>query len=138
MADLVRVDRERVERRIRAHLQDFPDVAGAFLFGSALDTCRPDSDIDVGLVTVRAHEDAWTALGFAEEVAGALDETDGHPFHVVVLSQRAPFLAFEAVHTGRLVYIRDEDVVTDFMEAVALRYQDEYPRYREALREVNS
>ena len=61
-----------------------------------------------------------------------------HPFHVTVLSQRAPFLAFGAIHGGRLVYVRNEDRVTDFIEAVALQYRDEYPRYRQALRGVNA
>lgn len=141
MPGLVRVDVTAVERRIRACLAAYPHVAGAFLFGSALDLCRPDSDIDVGIIGDRALDrdrSVLADLGLAEELADRLGTVDGHPFHVTVLSLRAPFLAFDAMHTGRAVFVRDQDVVTDFMEEAALLYRRDYPRYRAALQEINS
>lgn len=141
MPNLVRVDLGLVEERIRGVLGGYPDVAGAYLFGSVLERCRPDSDIDVGIIRSQALDpqaDGWADLGLAEEVADALGRVGDHPFHVTVLSLRSPFLAFEAVHTGRPVYLRDEELVTDFLEEVSIRYRDDYPRYRAALREINS
>lgn len=141
MPNLVRVDLSAIERRIASQVSNRTDVAGAYLFGSALGPCRPDSDIDVGIIRTRAPDadaDAWDDLGFAEELADGLGRLDGHPFHVTVLSLRAPFLAFAAVHSGRPVLVRDEDLVADFVEEVALRYRRDYPRYLAALREINS
>lgn len=141
MPHLVRVDLSAAERRLRSRLAARTDVVGAYLFGSALGPCRPDSDIDAGIIRSRALDggsDAWDDLGFAEELADSLGRLDGHPFHITVLSLRAPFLAFAAVHSGRPVLVRDEDVVTDFVEEVALRYRRDYPRYLTALQEINS
>lgn len=141
MPDLVRLDVGVVKRQIRLLLHAYPDVAGAVLFGSALEFCRSDSDIDVGIIRSRALDpdaDAWADLGFAEEVADSLGKIGEHSFHVTVLSLRMPFLAFTAMHTGRPVYVRDEELVTDFLEEIALRYRDDYPRYRTALQEINS
>lgn len=137
----MRVDVAAAEACVRRVLRAFPDAAGAYLFGSALELCRPDSDIDVGVLRTHALDpraDAWADLGFGEEIADALGKLEGHPFHVSVLSLRAPFLAFEAIHGGRAVLVRDEDLVTDFVERVALRYRDDYPSYRAALEEIGS
>jgi len=141
MPHLVRVDISAAERRIHAVLAHRSDVAGVYLFGSALGLCRPDSDIDVGIIRSRALDidaNLWEDLGLAEELADSLGRLDGHPFHVTVLSLRAPFLAFAALHFGRAILVHDEDVVTDFVEEVALRYRRDYPRYLAALREINA
>lgn len=37
---------EAIITKVVSTLKKFPLVAGAYLFGSALDMCRPDSDID--------------------------------------------------------------------------------------------
>jgi predicted nucleotidyltransferase len=140
MPGLVRIDLEPVAARLRSLLPAF-GVAGAYIFGSALEEARPDSDVDVGLIRRDALDpeaDPLSALAMAEAVADEMGAVQGHPCHVSVLSLRAPFLAFEAVHTGRLVYEEDEGLVTDFIEEVSLRYRDDYPRYRTALREIEA
>ena len=141
MPDLVRLDIDAIENRIDGALAAFPDVAGAVFFGSALDLCRPDSDIDVGIVRAGAldpESDLLADLAFAEEVAHALGRIGRHVSHVTVLSLRQPVLAFEAFHTGRAVHVRDTELVTDLMEEASVRYRDDYPAYRAALQEINS
>ena len=111
MPHLVRLDLGVVERRIRQLLPNYPDVAGAVLFGSALELCRPDSDIDVGIIRQNAMNpgaDVWDDLGAAEAVADALGKFGQHAHHVTVLSLRMPFLAFEALRTGHSLYLRDD------------------------------
>ncbi|SHI78308.1 nucleotidyltransferase domain-containing protein [Desulfofundulus thermosubterraneus] len=50
MNELMRVNLDPVVEQVKAALQNFPQVAGAYLFGSILRLCRPDSDIDLGLI----------------------------------------------------------------------------------------
>ncbi|MEW6447770.1 MAG: nucleotidyltransferase domain-containing protein [Bacillota bacterium] len=50
LPELVRINLEPVIQQVRAVLSEFPQVAGAYLFGSAMESCRPDSDIDLGLI----------------------------------------------------------------------------------------
>lgn len=139
MAGLVTVDLKPVEDVVRRILPRFPAVAGAYVFGSALGPCRPDSDIDIGLVPhadVLAGGDPLARERLEARVAAALGRLDGHPFDVVLLDLDDPIFTFKVIRTGRLMYIGDENRVTDFMEAAAQSYREAYPRYRRALREI--
>ncbi|MEW6227740.1 MAG: hypothetical protein AB1700_06525 [Bacillota bacterium] len=50
MRELVTVNEDAIRAAVVPVLVRFPQVAGAYLFGSSLGRCRPDSDIDIGLV----------------------------------------------------------------------------------------
>ena len=138
MPELVKPDLEPIVARIRERLPGFSLVAGAYLFGSVLDACRPDSDIDVGLVVDPTVPEpaGWGWAGLEAEVEGALGRVQGHPFHVTVLSPHNVLFSFRVVREGSLVYVRDPEIVTDFIEQVARRYPDLAWRHRRALEEV--
>jgi predicted nucleotidyltransferase len=124
--ELWQLDLRRVEERIRAVLPDFPQVAGAYLFGSVLDFVRPQSDIDLGLILRRENPDPW------EEVTDVLVETrlgriGPHPFQVTVLRRAQGNFAFRVLTRGRLVYVDDPLWVADFIEAVARNHEDWAP-----------
>lgn len=139
IGQLVTVDLKLVEERVRGILPDFPQVAGAYLFGSALGPCRPDSDIDLALVShpgISARGDPLGRERLEARVVTAMGRLDGHPFDVVVLDPDDAIFSFKAISTGRLIYMRDEERVTDFIETVARRYRDAYPRYKRALRDI--
>lgn len=139
---LVTVEVGLVEERVRDVLPEFPEVAGAYLFGSVLGLCRPDSDIDLGLVChsafpSRGGDPLWRERQEAR-VAGALGRLDGHPFDVVVLDVDDAIFSFKVISTGRLVYVRGEGEITDFIERVAQKYREVYPRYMRALQEITA
>lgn len=137
MPELVRIDLEPVIRQVQAVLKEFPQVAGAYLFGSVLEPCRPDSDIDLGLVLEPEIEpDTKAGDILASEVAFALQPVNGHPFDVVLLDPDKPLFVFRVMREGKLVYAGNMDRVTDLIEYVSRRYADLYPRYRKALEEV--
>lgn len=130
---LVTLDQTALAEHIASALRGATDlpVAGAYLFGSALSRCRPDSDIDVGLVPAAGVDDLdadWTVQGRAEQV---LRPFRGHPVDVSPL--RAGLFAFEVVCSGRLVYVRDRAAVDDFVERVCRRGPELAMRYRHAL-----
>lgn len=137
MSELVKIDIDSVIAKVRTALENFPQVAGAYLFGSALGLCRPDSDIDVGLVLDRSVvPDSFEADRLEAQIALALTPLDGHPFDIVVLNPNDVIFCFTVIKDGRLVYCRDIERVTDVMEYVSRHYAEVYPRYRQALDEI--
>ncbi len=122
---LVHVDQEAVRARVAAVLPAVPEVAAAYLFGSALGECRPDSDVDVALILRAAREAApdFSPAPFEGVVAAALGPLAGHPVDVVALDRTKPLIAMEALH-GRQLYVADQDELADFIEVVARAYPD--------------
>lgn len=140
---LVSVDLETCSERIRDACSARTDIAAAYVFGSALSLCRPNSDIDVAVIIKRRPEAAESpkaelrqALLLEAGLERQLGSMKTHDFHVTALDADEPFFAMEAISSGRLVYVGDVDIFTDFLEVVARRYADEHPRYERALREV--
>jgi len=140
MGELVRVPLEAAERRVQEVLPHFPEVVGAFLFGSALGLCRPDSDLDLGIVLLPgvAEPPGWDFAGLASRMEEALGRVEGHPFNVVILRPEEVIFSFRVIREGRLVYGRDREALWDFVERVARRYPDAAYRHRRALEEVLS
>jgi len=135
--EMVRVNLEAVTRKVQAALENFPQVAGAYLFGSALGNCRPDSDIDLGLVLEPGIEPESSAGYMLEaEISCLLPSFQGHPFDLFLLNPKRPLFAFKVMKEGKLIYCRNMDRVTDVLESVSRRYADLYPRYRSALEEI--
>ncbi|MDA8065845.1 MAG: nucleotidyltransferase domain-containing protein [Thermaerobacter sp.] len=118
---LVRVDLERVAARVTQVLPRFAEVAGAYLFGSGIGLCRPDSDLDLALILRRP---AAHPLQLEGRVEAQLGSVDGHPFSVLALGHPGR-LAWEVIGNGRLMYEQDRDAVTDFLEQTALLHDRE-------------
>jgi predicted nucleotidyltransferase len=131
MAPLVTVDTKPVEEAIRRIMPAFPEVAGVYLFGSVLGPCRPDSDIDLGLVTGTCMPASASPLErerLEARVAMALGRWEGHGVDAVVLDAHDPIFSFKVISSGRLVYTGNKERVTDFIEVVAQGYRQAYPR----------
>ncbi len=118
--DLVTVDLQKVFGKIAEVLPAFPAVAGAYLFGSSRGPCRPDSDLDLGLILFAPREDE---LHLEAHLEAALGAVDGHPFSVLTL--RPGYFAWKAIRGGELCYEKDDRVVTDFIEKTALLHEDD-------------
>lgn len=127
--DLRRLDHLALEAKVRSALDKFATVTGAWLFGSALDFVRPQSDIDVGVLlteeTVLAREETTA------EIEEALGRFGIHPFQVVALSHQNSNFTFRVVNKGKLIYVRDELALTDFIEEIANHH-----RFHERFRRV--
>ncbi|AEN73156.1 DNA polymerase beta domain protein region [Rhodothermus marinus SG0.5JP17-172] len=97
-----------------------PNVLAGWVFGSAREgTVRPGGDLDIGVLVEDPH--AWDALA---ELRACLQEATGvDAIDLVVLNEAHPFLQFEAI-SGREVWCRDRERVTDFVVRVARAYED--------------
>jgi len=133
VAALVAVPRATIVAHVLRGLRTVPDVAGAYLFGSALDDeFRPESDVDLGLIA-RPGADVAQVTG---DVEWACRPIRGHFVHATVLHPRGTIFAYGVIAHGSLIYCTDQDVVTDLIEVVARHYEEVGPPYRRALREI--
>lgn len=124
--DLKKLNLPLLKERATLVLSRFDGVAGAYLFGSALDFVRPQSDIDVGII-VRTLDGGSGLDEISPEIEAEFHSFGGHPFHITVLDGNALNLTFHIIAKGHLFYIRDYDFVTDFIERVARQHEDVAP-----------
>jgi predicted nucleotidyltransferase len=137
MSELIKVDTDLIVARVCAALKDYPQVAGAYLFGSILELCRPDSDIDLGIVLVAGVKpDSTEGDRLEAAISLRLAPVGGHSFDIVLLNPDKPLFTFKVITEGKLIYIGDNERITDVIEYVSRRYSDLYPRYRRALEEI--
>ncbi len=134
---MVSIDEDRIKEAVGSALMDMKEIAGVYLFGSALGLCRPDSDIDIGLVIKPLYgkpDKYYLDIALAAETG--LDPIDGHPFQVVPLNITDCIFAFNVIRKGRLIHESDHEAVTDFTEIISRRYSENYPRYIKYLKEI--
>ena len=99
----------------------------AYIFGStAAGTDRPDSDIDFA-VHVEPSVDRHTGFWAVMRLAGALQEQIGRSVHPVVLNTASPFLRFEVIRDGRVVFCRDAEALHAFQVRTFREYGDLKP-----------
>lgn len=131
---------ELIAERVQEKLRALPEVAGAYLFGSAVgeDPAAGDADtigdIDIGLVMRTFDERDAERLSL--QVEGLLGSIDGKAFHVTVLDEREVPFVMKVLREGRLVHAADIDMVADFIERVSLAWREIGLRYLRARSEV--
>jgi len=132
LSQLVRVEINRITDSLIPSLKSRKAIAGAYLFGSVLDQCRPDSDIDVGILLVPgiAYAEAENIL---EKLYLELPPVHKHPYDIIILNHCSAIFAYRVITQGRLIYAQDMEPVTDFMENISRQRAENYPRYRRAL-----
>ncbi len=137
MSGLIKVEVSQIQNKIVPVLKSHEQIAGAYLFGSTLESCRLDSDIDIGLIMMPAYNISEKEFELIEaRILKDLSPLATHHFDLVFLTRQDVFLSHKAIKYGKLIYVRDMDVITDFTEAVSIKYREEYPRYRQALETI--
>jgi len=125
--------------RLKAALAVRENVIVAYLFGSAArGQMRPDSDVDVGVLTSGPHGDAPNRLTLASMQPGLqadLQEAARRPVDLVVLNHASPDLIHRVLRDGQLLVERDRSARIQFEVRARNEYFDVLPflnRYREA------
>lgn len=136
MGELIYIDKDAVSAQVTEILIRFPQIAGAYLFGSSLGACRPDSDIDIGIVVEDSKLNEREREQLEAEIRDSLYPFNGHPYDVVMLDLKNSIFSFRVIKEGCLIYTRNPDRIADVMEDVCKRYADSYPRYKAALQEI--
>jgi len=137
LPELITVDISNITEKLLPVLKRREAVVGAYLFGSILGQCRPDSDIDVGLLlSPRVSYSEKEAEIIREEILEELPPFNSHPFDLIILNHCSAIFAYRVITQGRLIYAGNTDAVTDFMEMVSRQRAENYPRYRQALEAI--
>lgn len=121
--DLLQINLPLLKQQTRTVLCHYDQVAGAYLFGSALDFVRPQSDIDIGLVLKPTDIPSYRNT-IDVEVEGALRRLGPHPFHVTILEEDSLQFSHNVLTKGDLFYIGDYDLVTDFIVRIIRGYEE--------------
>lgn len=118
------------EKELREYFVQQDDIELAILFGStAKNRTTPMSDIDVG-VYFKNEEDKLKLGERQIDITCAIMKLYGvNRVDVVILNLANPFLRFQVVKYGRLIYARDEKEFYKFKAASLGRYQDIRPMY---------
>lgn len=134
MSQLISVDLNMIKENLIPALKSGKTIAGAYLFGSVLDYCRPDSDIDVGILLspglLYSEKETEKIL---EEIYLELPPVKNHPYDIIILNSCSAIFAYRVITQGRLIYAGDEEAITDFMEKISRQRAENYPRFRRAL-----
>ncbi len=132
--NLIYIDLSEAERIIKPDLEKHPEIIGAYFFGSSLDRCRPESDIDIGIVLTRkAHLPEKEQDLLIERILSENPRFAGHPIDITILRESDVFFTHRVIREGNLFYVKDVEELTDFIEIVSNKYRENYPRYRQAL-----
>jgi predicted nucleotidyltransferase len=126
-------ERTAVVEAIRQTLDDEPDLAFAYLFGS-FEEAGPFHDIDVGIFLDGAQPPG-TADRRAFDLAGRLEAVVPFPVDVVALNARPVTFRFH-VYSGEPLVVNDEDRLAQELERTMAEYFDIEPVLRRATREA--
>lgn len=122
-------ERERIVAELTKALEARTDVVFAVMFGS-FHRGEPFRDIDVGMWAGDAAE-----RDLDLELAVALSRLTGFPVDVRRLNDAPVPYLFHALR-GRILAVRDEELLANLMERVARDYHDREPLLRRATREA--
>jgi len=136
VSKVVYLNKDAVSTQVKDVLKKFPQIAGAYWFGSSLGACRPDSDIDIGLVAEDIKLNEKEREHLEGEIRNFFCPYHGHPYDIVLLDLRNSIFSFRVIKEGRLIYACNPDRIADVMEDVSRRYGVSYPRYKAALQEI--
>jgi predicted nucleotidyltransferase len=127
---------EALASRMRPILAERPEIAAAWIFGSAArGELRPDSDIDVGILLRTRGETAADHHRMIGALASRLETaTAPHPVDVVVLETQGVMFAHRALVEGRLILEADRDRRIDFESDTVVRALDFAPTHALAVR----
>lgn len=132
----VKLAETELARGLRAILARYPEIAAAWLFGSAArGALRPDSDVDVGIVFRDPNMTAVGAHRLIGDLASRLESvTAPHAVDVVVLETQGPVFAHEALLEGELVLDADPARRAQFVADTIVRALDFRPTWELAAR----
>ncbi len=124
--------RKRIEGCLASELERDGEVVFAYLYGSFVES-QPFHDIDVAVYLRNAPSETESAETVA--LARRLTHHVGLPVDVRVVNP-APVSFMYHVLRGRLLFSRDDPLLTDLIERTVSRYFDAAPLIRQATREA--
>ncbi|HAG06568.1 MAG TPA: nucleotidyltransferase domain-containing protein [Peptococcaceae bacterium] len=102
------MEAEKILATIKEHLLAQPDIAAAYVFGSAAQNrLRPASDIDIAVLFSSGTAAKTARFERRLELAVALEELLKRPVEVIDLEAVPPFLQYQIRKHGKLIVDKD-------------------------------
>ncbi|MFY9345391.1 MAG: nucleotidyltransferase domain-containing protein [Planctomycetota bacterium] len=117
--------------RLRPILASYPQIAAAWLFGSAArNELRRDSDVDVGILLRDPQATGVDEYALLGELTARLEvATAPRPVDVVLLEHQGPVFAHQALIDGFLILEADRDRRAAFEATTVMRGIDFRPTW---------
>lgn len=112
------VERERLTQAIKKRLMQEPDILFAYLHGSFVNA-ESFRDIDVGVFTAMPE-----GFSYESDLSYGLSQALGHEVEVRVVNDAPVAFQMAVLRDGRLLFSRNDEVRTDFIEDVGRRYRE--------------
>ncbi len=131
-----RVDASTLIRSMQLILAADPEVAVAWLFGSAArGTMRPDSDVDVAILFREGLAEAAREARLAELASRLEASCSPHELELVDLAAQGPVFVHRALVDGKRIVVNDDERRGTFEGESHVRYLDWKPTWDLAARE---
>jgi predicted nucleotidyltransferase len=130
------IDLDELARGMQPILEEHPEVAAAWVFGSAVrGELRFDSDVDVGILLGERGATAHQHYRLLAALAARIEAlTSPHPVDVVLLEPQGPIFCHQALLEGRLVYDADHERRVDFVSDTLVHTFDFRPTHELAVK----
>ena len=130
-------EKQEISSSIEAFLQKDERILFAYMYGSFVDPEMPFfRDIDIGIYVdenkISASQFMDYSINLSLELESAIKK---YPVDVVILNNAPLSLLFKITH-GELLFIRDDDLWTDFVTKTWSRYHDHAITSRHILEEI--
>lgn len=111
----------RAVEKLPAVFEKDPQIVAAYVYGSYATGKTTDlSDIDIA-VLLRKKGDWKKQLELIDNIAEALEIDD---FDLVILNDCPPYMQYEVIAYGKMIYEKDHDERCDFQVRALQRYFD--------------
>lgn len=119
-------DREATIGKIKSLLYPRKEIVVAYLYGSvAKGTTNPTSDIDIAILLNESISDDAYPYGYRAEVLSDLMKVfQSNRVDLVILNEAPPFLRFQVIRYGVLIFSRSEAARIDFQVRTFATYND--------------
>lgn len=117
-------------KKITEYLEQQADIEFALLFGSQADgKANALSDIDIAVYLKSKKNSLEFADRQIDLISSLMKICRDNKADVVILNRANPFLRFQIVKRGRLLFAKDEKLFYHFKAATLGLYQDIKPMY---------
>ncbi len=122
-------EKERLTAAIAARLSTEENIVFAYLHGS-FETDKSFRDIDVAIYVT-----ATATIDYESDMSLKLSAAIGREVEVKIINNSPVAFQMAPLQHGRLLFSRNEDARTDFLESVGRRYR-EYAHFRNIFMEA--
>ncbi|MEW5767999.1 MAG: nucleotidyltransferase domain-containing protein [bacterium] len=119
-------EREKIVEKIKDYLSQKEKIVFASLYGSFVRD-EPFRDIDIALLIKEPIQDC---LGLESDLSYEMTSVTGYPAEVRIINKAPVALQMAVLRERKLLFSRDEEKRTDFIQDVGKRYID-YSHLRE-------